>query len=101
MPPQAVLPPNYFVLNLAILHAKQDPQGREAPWYGPWNIVLQDLFRGFCPAKENFYTATYPQFPLTKDIDVTVVIDSEEEESDEERAGQAGLYPLSPINYTC
>jgi hypothetical protein len=106
MPPQAqtqaVLPPNnYLVLNLAILHASHDP--REAPWYGPWNIVLQDLFRDFCRANSSFFTATYPQFPLTKDIDLRVVVDSDEEESDKGRAGhrQAGLYPLSPIKYTC
>ena len=75
------------VLTLAILHASNDPQ--EAPWYGPWNIVLEDMFRNFCPA--TFYTATYPQFPLVKDTDI---VDSEEEESDNEMDDQARLYPL-------
>ena len=75
-------PPYYWALNLAILQASND--SREAPWYGPWNIVLKNMFQDFCPAK--FYTATYPQFPLVKGIDA---VDSEEDESDEEIADQA------------
>ena len=63
---------------------------------GPLNIVLQDLFRDFCPAP--FYTATYPQFPLVKDIDI---VDSEEEESDKERDDQAELHLLPQIKSTC
>ena len=85
-----------WVLNLAVLQASND--SREAPWYGPWNIVLQKMFQDFCPAP--FYSATYPQFPLVKDIDV---IDSDEEESDEELERdsddqpEAGLYSLPLI----
>jgi hypothetical protein len=59
---------------------------REAPWYGPWNIVLQDLFQDFCPPP--FCTTTYPH---VEDIDV---VDFEEEESDNEMDDQVGLYPL-------
>jgi hypothetical protein len=55
----------YWTLYFPIQSAAEDP--REAPWYGPWNIVLQDLFQGFCPV--GFHTATYPQYPLVKDID--------------------------------
>ena len=81
-------PSRYWTLNLAIAQARNDP--REAPWYGPWNIVLQDLFQDFCLSP--FYTVTYPQFPLVKDIDV---VDSEEEESDKEI--EVGLYPLPQL----
>lgn len=111
MPPQAATPPrnaSYWVLNLAILHASNDT--REAPWYGPWNIVLQDLFRDFCQWANLIYTTTYPQFPLVKDIDV--VVDSEGEDSDEDKLKdyhwqpKVGFYgsmalPLPPIKYTC
>jgi len=82
-------PVNYWILNLAIAQARNDP--REAPWYGPWNVVLQQLFQNFCP--KGFATATYPQFPLVENIDT---VDSDEEESHEE---QESLYSPPLINY--
>ena len=91
----ASMSPYDWLLKLAVLQASNDP--REAPWYGPWNIVLEDMFQDFCPKKREFITATYPQFPLVKDIE-TVVSDSEEESSDEEML-EAGVYPLPLIKY--
>jgi hypothetical protein len=85
-------PPGYWLLHLAIAAASND--SREAPWYGPWNIVLQDLFHAFGP--QEFFTVTYLQFPLVKEIDT---VDSDEEESDEGSDYEAGLYPLLPIKY--
>jgi hypothetical protein len=83
-------PPSFWALNLTILQASSVP--REAPWYGAWNIVLKEMFQEFCPRK--FNTVTYPQFPLVKDIDTVDISASEDEESDEERADQAGVYLL-------
>ena len=91
----ASMSPYDWLLKLAVLQASNDP--REAPWYGPWNIVLKDMFQDFCPKKREFITATYPQSPLVKDIE-TVVSDSEEESSDEEMP-EAGVYPLPLIKY--
>jgi hypothetical protein len=82
-------PPSYWALRLAIAEAREDL--REAPWYGPWNIVLQDLFHNFAPW--GFFTVTYPQFPLAKEID------PDEDESDEGGDHKAGLYPPLLINY--
>lgn len=74
------LSPYDWALRLSILNASNDC--REAPWYGAWNMVLvKGLFHDFCPKR--FYTVTYPQFPLVKDIDT--VSDSEEEGSDKVR----------------
>ena len=84
-------PKNYWPLYVAISRAKKD--SREAPWYGPWNLVLQELFRDFGPM--NFTTATYPQFPLVHNIDT---YDSDEEKLDEEPNDHESLYSLSLIN---
>lgn len=87
-------------LAFAIDVAKTDP--REAPWYGVWNIILtQKLFNGFC--KKPCSTITYPQFPLTSDVD-TYDSESEDEDglSDEEeevedlRFSGGDIGPLTP-----
>lgn len=71
-----------WLLKLAIVNASRE--SLEGPWYGPWNIVLADLFRGFCLSKH--FTATYPQLPLAKDIPDTVD-DEDSEEPDQSDAG--------------
>lgn len=76
-------PESYWILYLAIAQARSDP--REAPWYGPWDVVLQELFRDFCPG--GFTTVTYPQFPLVQDIDTYNL--EEESDEDEELDDQA------------
>ena len=76
-----------WALALSIAEASQD--SREAPWYGPWNMILHYLFQGVPPDK-GWFTVTYPQFPVDK------YIDTAEEESDED---QAGLYALLLIKY--
>jgi hypothetical protein len=82
--PLASKSPSYWALHLAIAEASKD--SREAPWYGPWNIVLNDLFQDFGPSR--FFTVTYPQFSLVKDFDA---VNSDEEESDEVDDNKAGL----------
>ena len=74
--------PFYWALALSIAEASQN--SREAPWYGPWNMVLHDLFQGV-PAAKGWFTVTYPQYPVDK------YLDTAEEESDEDKAG---LYAL-------
>jgi hypothetical protein len=68
-PSDGIVAPNSTIdwqLNIAIADAAGDL--REAPWYGPWNIVLVEfMFRNFCPSP--FVTITYPQFPVTHDAD--------------------------------
>jgi hypothetical protein len=85
-------PPSYWVLRYAVAEASND--SREAVWYGPWNIVLRDLFHVF--GRPGIFTVTCPQFPLVKEIDT---FDSDEEESDEGGDYKAVLYPLPPIKY--
>ena len=49
-------------LHIAITDAALDH--REAPWYGPWNIILRDfIFLSFC--QPPYMTITYPQFPVS------------------------------------
>jgi hypothetical protein len=75
-------PVRYWTIYFAIREAADDP--REAPWYGPWNIVLQDLFHGFCVAP--FITVTYPQYPVVKNIDsVDPRDDDDDDDSDNEK----------------
>lgn len=63
-------------LHVAIADASLDH--REAPWYGPRNIVLRDfIFRSFCPRP--FLTITYPQFPVSKHVDIDDADDDDEE----------------------
>ena len=82
------------MLNLTILQARYDT--REAPWYGAWNIVLRDMFRDFCPNSKGFFTVTYPQFSLVKNIDA---VDSDESDEEMAASDQAGFYPLLLIKY--
>lgn len=57
---------NEWCLHISIAEAQSDT--REAPWYGPWDIVLRDfLFSSFC--KPPYFAITYPQFPVSKHID--------------------------------
>ena len=85
-------PPSYWALHLAIAEASNDPL--EAPWYGPWNLVLQDLCYAF--NQPGAFTVTYPQFPLVKEIDT---FDSDTEALDEIGDYKAGLHPLLLIKY--
>jgi hypothetical protein len=78
----------YWALYFAISEATADY--REAPWYGPWNTVLQDLFQGFC--LKGYATVTYPQFPISKDID-TFNPEDEGSDDDDYQAGH-GCSPL-------
>ncbi|KAF9459180.1 hypothetical protein BDZ94DRAFT_1325002 [Collybia nuda] len=67
-------------LAIAIEAAKTDT--REAPWYGVWNIILtQKLFNNFC--KKPCSTITYPQFPLTSDVDTCEEVEDDEESEEE------------------
>lgn len=53
-------------LHLAIVDAATDT--REAPWYGPWDLVLRNfIFEAF--SQPPYITITYPQFPVSRDID--------------------------------
>ncbi|KIM73157.1 hypothetical protein PILCRDRAFT_15471 [Piloderma croceum F 1598] len=62
----ASLPEKDWNLLVAIADATED--SREAPWYGPWYLVLRDcIFDRFC--KPPFLTITYSQYPVSKDID--------------------------------
>ena len=72
-------PLNYWRLRFSIAEAAADC--REAPWYGPWSIAVQQLFENFCPRHGPFVTITYPQYPVTKDIDS--IIPDEDEDSGE------------------
>jgi hypothetical protein len=71
MPPPTRIPKTAktaleWALHLVIAGALGD--SREAPWYGAWNIVLKDiLFESSCLLP--LLTVTYPQFPLSKNID--------------------------------
>jgi hypothetical protein len=57
---------NEWHLYIAIKDADADT--REAPWYGPWDIVLRNyIFALFCGPP--YLTITYPQFPVSKHID--------------------------------
>src|SRR5882724_11320289 len=85
-------PPSYWVLCFAIAEASND--SRETVWYGPWNIILRDLFHAF--GRPGIFTVTYQQVPLVNEIDT---FDSDEEESDEGGDYKAVLYPLPPIKY--
>jgi hypothetical protein len=94
MPPPARIPKTSkttlgWALHLAIAEALGD--SREAPWYGAWNIVLKDiLFESFCLPP--LLTVTYPQFPLSKNIDthnleddkISDADDSDDDESDDD-----------------
>jgi hypothetical protein len=76
-------PAKYWKLYFAIREAADDP--REAPWYGPWNTVLQDLFHDFCVAP--LITLTFPQYPVVKNIDSVDArdnCDSSDDGSDED-----------------
>jgi len=79
-------PSSYWRLYFAIIEAAAD--WREAPWYGPWNIAIHQLFQDFCPPP--FVTVTYPQHPVTKDIDSVTPEDdeSEDDNSDYEVEGE-------------
>jgi hypothetical protein len=70
-------PLNYWRLSFSIAEAAVDC--REAPWYGPWSIAIQQLFENFCPYP--FVTITYPQYPVTKDVD-SIIPDEEVEDED-------------------
>lgn len=71
-------------LHVAISHASSD--SREAPWYGAWNLVLQDIiFRSFCQSP--YLTITYPQYPVSKDIDTDDADDDNDEDEDEDKTG--------------
>lgn len=83
MPPTTITlgskPDTYWKLYIAIAEAAADY--REAPWYGPWNIVLQATFKDFCVPP--YFTITCPQFPVAKDIDTFDPKDNESEDSEE------------------
>ena len=58
---------NEWHLYIAIKDADTDT--REAPWYGPWDIALWNyIFALFCGPP--YLTITYPQFPMSKYIDI-------------------------------
>ena len=71
------MPSEEWHLQTTIVDASLDH--REAPWYGPWNIVLRDfIFRSFCPRP--FLTITYPQFPVSKHVDIDDADDDDDDE---------------------
>jgi hypothetical protein len=77
-------------LHVAISHASSD--GREAPWYAAWNMVLRDIiFRSFCRAPH--LTITYPQYPVSKGVDTddADINDDEDEEEDRTENDDAGV----------
>ena len=85
-------------LHLSIADASGDK--REAPWYGPWCIVLNNfLFRNFCP--RGYLTVTYPQFPLTKDVDTYNPEDEniEDDDTDSQTKKNAVLSPSTPSKF--
>jgi len=68
-------------LHISIADAQTDT--REAPWYGPWNIVLRDcLFSSFCTPPS--FTLTNPQFPVSTHVDTC---DPDESDNDDDRDG--------------
>jgi hypothetical protein len=96
-----------WALQVAIADANADPSGREAPWYGPWNLVLQDfLFRGF--GNFPYLTVTYPQYPVSNTVDiedgsefdfdepVAIYTDRSAAPSPEVFSGSRHLLPLTP-----
>jgi hypothetical protein len=72
---------NEWRLHIAISQAQSDT--REAPWYGPWDIILRDfLFSPFC--KPPYFTITYPQFPVSKNVDTDNADDNDYDYYDDE-----------------
>ncbi|KAG6829005.1 hypothetical protein H0H92_005982 [Tricholoma furcatifolium] len=59
---------------------------REAPWYGVYNWILsQVIFPHLCDDPLNTLTTiTYPQYPLTQDIDTDMRDEDDNDEDDDE-----------------
>jgi hypothetical protein len=82
---------NYWRLSFSIAEVAADC--REAPWYGPWSIAIQQMFKNFCPCL--FVTITYPQYPVTKDIN-SIIPDEEVEDEDE---SDDEVCHVAPVQY--
>jgi hypothetical protein len=84
---------NEWRLHIAIAEAESDT--REAPWYGVWDIFLQDfLFFSFCTPPH--FTITYPQFPVSKHVDTDNADDYDYYDDDSEQLSQSPNIPFSP-----
>ncbi|KAF8055002.1 hypothetical protein FPV67DRAFT_1681023 [Lyophyllum atratum] len=84
-----------------------DDDHREAPWYGVWCWVLENVIfdRDFCRELTGGRTRTtrvYPQFPLTRDIDVNEDEDSYEVSVNDQSSGATNqdLAPSTPTPYS-
>ncbi|KAG6915567.1 hypothetical protein DXG01_010903 [Tephrocybe rancida] len=57
---------------------------REGPWYGVWDWILNELLFGNLAVYPKQTTRTYPQYPLTSDIDVDSPAEIAEDDAPDE-----------------